>query len=330
MPNNPEQLNTVQAHVSLNDPAPWDAIVIGASAAGLSAAQMLGRARRRTLVIDAGQPRNRFAAHMHGVLGNDGTPPAELIARGRDELTRYGVELVDGRATNVEASADLVTVTIDDVRVEQARALIVATGITDELPPIPGLAQRWGVSVLHCPYCHGWEVRDTRFAVIATMPMSLHQAELVRQWSDDVTFFIAGAGADTIDAAARRRLDARGIKVVQSPVAAVIGDGDDITAVQTADGASYDVDTIFTAGEAKPHDEFLAALDLDRADQSVGSFIAVNDFGQTSAERIWAVGNVVNPMANVPTAMAAGSNAGAMVNGFLVQEDVRAATNGDL
>ena len=309
----------------LKDPAPWDAIVIGASAAGLSAAQMLGRSRRRTLVIDAGQPRNRFATHMHGVLGNDGTPPADLIARGRDELTRYGVELVGGLVTNLEMDNDLVVVTVDDLRVERARAVIVATGIADELPPISGLAQRWGVSVLHCPYCHGWEVRDTRFAVIATMPMSLHQAELVRQWSNAVTFFVAGAGPDAIDADARRRLSAREIRIVESPVVAVVGECVAVSAVQTADGSSYDVDTIFTAGIAKPHDSFLAGLDLDRVEQPVGSFIATNDFGQTSADRIWAVGNVVNPMANVPTAMATGSNAGAMVNGFLVQEDVRAA-----
>ena len=133
----------------------WDAIVVGGSAAGLSAAQMLGRSRRKVLVVDSGSPRNRFAAHMHGILGQDGTPPGDLVAKGRRELEQYDVEIQEGNVTSVSDGGKVVAVTIDGEDSHDARALIVATGVTDNLPQVQGLAQRWGVTVLHCPYCHG-------------------------------------------------------------------------------------------------------------------------------------------------------------------------------
>ena len=297
----------------------WDAIVVGGSAAGLSAAQMLGRSRRKVLVVDSGSPRNRFAAHMHGILGQDGTPPGDLVAKGRRELEQYDVEIQEGNVTSVSDGGKVVAVTIDGEDSHDARALIVATGVTDNLPQVQGLAQRWGVTVLHCPYCHGWEVRDQKFGVLTTMPMSMHQAELVRQWSDDVTVFTAGAGQ--IDAGVEQRLLARGVKLVAEPVVEIVGDGEAISAVRTADGAEYDIEVVFTGGPMTPNDAFLAELNLDRTDTPVGNFLKVDEFGRTSHERIWAVGNVSNPMANVPLSMSAGTNGGAFANAILVAED---------
>ena len=297
----------------------WDAIVVGGSAAGLSAAQMLGRSRRKVLVVDSGSPRNRFAAHMHGILGQDGTPPGDLVAKGRRELEQYDVEIQEGNVTSVSDGGKVVTVTIDGEDSHDARALIVATGVTDNLPQVQGLAQRWGVTVLHCPYCHGWEVRDQKFGVLTTMPMSMHQAELVRQWSDDVTVFTAGAGQ--IDPGVEQRLLARGVKLVAEPVVEIVGDGEAISAVRTADGAEYDIEVVFTGGPMTPNDAFLAELNLGRADTPVGNFLKVDEFGRTSHERIWAVGNVSNPMANVPLSMSAGTNGGAFANAILVAED---------
>ncbi|MBN9612440.1 MAG: NAD(P)/FAD-dependent oxidoreductase, partial [Actinobacteria bacterium] len=167
----------------------WDSIIIGGGAAGLSAAQALGRSLRRTLVIDAGAPRNRFAAHMHNVLGHDGTPPRELYARGRREAEGYGVEFLDASVDAVIESTDGLRVRLSDAQELHAKTLVVATGTSDELPAIPGLAEHWGSSVLHCPYCHGWEVRGRRLAVLATSPLSAHQANLLRQWSDRLTVF---------------------------------------------------------------------------------------------------------------------------------------------
>ncbi len=300
--------------------ASWDAIVVGAGPAGLSAALMLGRARRRVLVIDAGRPRNRFAAHMHGVLGNEGAVPGDLTRRGREEAERYGVEFVEDDVETVESSDDgLTTVTGDGIH--RSRALVVATGITDELPDIPGLEEHWGKSVLHCPYCHGWEVADQRLGVLATSPGALHQVQLLRQWSDHVAFFSADLGS--LEPDTQRRLQSRGIQLVTSRVVGILGDGDAVSGVRTEDGEITEVDAIFTAGVPRPHDDFLAGLDLKREDLPFdeGSFIAVGPDGQTSHDRIWAIGNVVNPSANVPMSIGAGSFAGGAVNGFLVEED---------
>lgn len=299
----------------------WDAIVVGGSAAGLSAALMLGRARRRALVIDAGSPRNRFADHMHGVLGHEGTPPSELVRTGRAEVAGYGIEVLDGAVEGVQDAGDRVAVILADGRTEQARALVVATGITDELPDVRGLAQHWGSRVLHCPYCHGWEVRDQRLGVLATSPMALHQARLVRQWSDHVVLFSAALG--DLDPEEERRLRARGIDIVTAPVIEVLGEGERIAGLRTADDRTTEVEAVFTAGVPRPHDRFLADLGLQRTEQpfGLGSFLDVDPAGRTSHPRIWAVGNVVNPMANVPLAVGAGSLAGAAVNGALVEEE---------
>ncbi|QJA00236.1 NAD(P)/FAD-dependent oxidoreductase [Leifsonia sp. PS1209] len=309
-------------------PTVRDAIIIGGSAAGLSAALMLGRARRRVLVIDAGFPRNRFADHMHGVLGNDGTSPADFVRAGRAEAAAYGVEFLDATVDSVTDNGATVTVTLTDGRELPTRALVVATGITDELPTIPGLAERWGTTVLHCPYCHGWEVRDRRLGVLATSPMALHQAKLVRQWSDHVTFFSAAAGE--LAPADEARLRARGVIVVTSPIAEVLGDGPQLTGVRTADGTLTPLDALFTAGAPRPHDTFLTGLVLARTDlpAGLGSFLTVDQAGATSHPRIWAAGNVINPMATVPMAVGAGALAGGAVNGALVEEDFDAAVGG--
>ncbi len=296
----------------------WDTIVIGGSAAGLSAALMLGRARRRVLVIDAGSPRNRFAEHMHGVLGHEGVSPRALVERGRAEAAEYGVEFVTDTVVGVVETEHGLTVRSAGAE-WVTRALIVATGLTDVLADIPGLAERWGKTVLHCPYCHGWEVRDQRLGVITTSPLGIHQAELVRQWSERVTVFSAGLGDATSEITTR--LESRGIRVVDSPVVEVLGEGGAMRAIRTEDGEEFAVDAVFTAGTPHPHDEFLAELALERVDGPMGSFIQVDAVGKTSASRVWAAGNVVNPAANVPLSMGAGSFAGAAVNAFLVTED---------
>lgn len=257
---------------------------------------------------------------MHGVLGNEGTPPAELVRKGRQEAAAYGIEFLDGNVDRVSDTDGGLAVALSG-RIEQTRTLVVATGISDELPAVPGLSDRWGKSVLHCPYCHGWEVRDQRLGVLATSPMALHQARLVRQWSDRIIMFSAAIGE--LDPADEHRLRARGIELVTAPVIEVLGDGDRVTGVRTADGMVTEVDAIFTAGVPRPHDGFLAGLELARTEQpfDLGSFLTVDPMGKTSHDRIWAIGNVVNPMANVPMAIGAGAFTGGALNGALVEED---------
>jgi thioredoxin reductase/SAM-dependent methyltransferase len=299
----------------------WDAVIIGGGAAGLSAAQMLGRSRRRTLVIDAGEPRNRFAAHVHGVLGHDGVDPAALLERGRGEARAYGVEIVSGRVAALSDAHERIRIEREDGSVVSARAVVIATGARDDLLPVPGLAQGWGRTVLHCPYCHGWEIAGRRLAVLATSPMSLHQIQLVRQLSDDVTAFTHAAEPLREEAAAG--LVARGIRVVTAAVRRVEHEGDAVTIV-TDDGERTEVDAIFTGGIPVLDLGFTSGLDLGRAD-APGTPLAVDPMGKTSHPRVFAAGNVTAPFANVPASMGAGSMAGAGVNAMLTDEDVARA-----
>src|SRR5258705_1857624 len=186
----------------------YDVVVIGGGAAGLSAALVLGRARRRVAVVDAGAPRNAPTTHMQGFLSRDGMPPQELLAAGREEILGYGVEFVEDRVVEIEPGF---TLRLAGGNVLEARRLLIATGVHDELPDIAGARERWGRDFLHCPYCHGWEVRDQSIAVLATQKGSVQHAHLLRQWSDDVIFM---THTETVSSADRSQLDARGIEVV--------------------------------------------------------------------------------------------------------------------
>lgn len=295
----------------------WDTVIVGGGVAGLSAAQMLGRARRRTLVIDSGSPRNRFAAHMHGVLGHDGIDPIELLRRGIAEARSYGVEVRTG-AVNRVVDDGVLRVSLTDAVTLSTRSLLIASGVVDDLPPAEGLARLWGSRVLHCPYCHGWEVRDQRIGVIATSPLSAHQIELVRQWTPHLTAFTADLGE--LDALTRSRWAARGILLSPSPVIRVDEADAGALLVASADGSVTEVDALFTAPNPRiPLDAF-ADLDLRRAD-GPGAPLAVDAMGATSHPRVWAAGNVVAPFASVPMAMGAGAAAGAAVNAALVMGD---------
>ncbi|MGO2004762.1 NAD(P)/FAD-dependent oxidoreductase [Arthrobacter rhombi] len=298
----------------------YDVIIIGAGAAGLSAALTLGRSLRSTLVLDTGTPRNRFAAGIHGVLGNDGTAPEDFLARGRSEVAGYGVQFGTAAAATVVATDAGITVTDTQGRRHAARRLVAATGISDELPPLPGLAAGWGTDVLHCPYCHGWEVRGQRLGILATSPMALHQAQLIRQWSDDVVLFSAGAGP--IDDALATTLASRDVVIDNRQVTGILrNDAGALTGVRMVDGGQRNLDALFTAGELHPQDAYLDGLGLTREQTPCGSFIAAGPTGKTSHPRIWAAGNLVAPMANVPMSMSAGTMAGSMVNMDLVTED---------
>ncbi|MFH8248903.1 FAD-dependent oxidoreductase [Microbacterium sp. B2969] len=293
----------------------WDAVIIGGGVAGLSAAQMLGRSRRRTLVIDGGMPRNRFASHMHGVLGHDGTPPTGLLATGRDECRAYGVEFAAGAVAALVDEGDRLRVTRDDGSVDTARAVVIATGIRDELPDVPGLREQWGRTVLHCPYCHGWEVAGRRLAVLATPAAGLHQVELVRQLSDDVTVFTTAP----VDESAAARLTARDIRIVTARVLAAHG-RDGALAITTEGGEEFVVDALFTGGEPSIDLGFAAGVELVRADDP-GAPLVADLRGATSHPRVFAAGNVTAPYGNVPLSMGSGSMAGAGVNAMLVAED---------
>ena len=307
----------------------WDVIIIGGGSAGLSAAFMLGRARRRVLVIDGAQPRNRFAAHMHGVIGRDGTSPLEFLAEGRAELERYGVVVRTGLANSVRPTPDATpgtafTVTTDDGSVSTARRVLVATGIRDDLPAIDGLIDQWGRGVVVCPYCDGWESRDRSIGVIANGDMGIHQAQMLRQWTADVTYFTRGEFSPSdVD---RRGLEARGIHIEERPIARVVTEGDELRAVELVGGEQVAVERIFTAPQFVPLDGVLAALGAETTTMLGADWATTDATGQTSIPGIWAAGNVASPAGgSVTVAMGSGTTAGAGINADLITEDIAIA-----
>jgi thioredoxin reductase len=305
----------------------YEVIVVGGGAAGLSAALVLGRARRRTLVVDAGEPRNAPAAHMQGFLSRDGMPPAEFLAVGREEIARYGVELVRDRAVDAHRDGDAgaFAVTLAGGGVVRARHLVIATGLKDELPDVPGVAERFGRDVLHCPYCHGWEVRDRAFGVLATGPLSTHQALMVTQWSKDVTLFLHTVAEEELADEDLRRLAAAGVKTVPGEVAGLVVEDDRLTGVRLADGTVHPREAVFTAPRAVPRTDLLERLGAELRETPFGCYPVIDERGLTTVPGLWAAGNASGFAEQVINAASRGYRAGAAINGELLFADLDAA-----
>jgi thioredoxin reductase len=299
----------------------YDVAVVGGGAAGLSAALVLGRARRRVVVIDAGAPRNAPAAHMHGFLSRDGMPPAELLAAGRAELRSYDVDLVEDEVAEVGGAF---TLRLAGGRVLQARRILLATGAVDELPDIPGVRERWGRDFLHCPYCHGWEVRDQPVGVLGTDARSIDHAQLLRQWSDDVTFF---THTRELAASERQALSARGITVIDGLVARFTVLEDQLHAVELTDGRLVPRAAVFMVPTPRLRQgKVIASLGCELDEDG---FVRADLTGRTSLPGVWVAGNATNPRAQVITAAGEGSTAAIALNADLVQEDVHGALHGE-
>ena len=298
----------------------YDVAVVGGGPAGLSGALTLGRSRRSVVVIDAGQPRNAPAAAVHGFFTRDGTPPRELLAAGRAEVERYGVRLVDGEVVDVVAGDGRFDLALAGGATIAARRLLVAGGLVDELPAIPGVAELWGDQVIHCPYCHGWEARDRAVGVLASGPMATHQAQLFRQLSDDVVVF-----AHTHPPSAEQRADlaARGIPVVEGEVAALdMADGR-LTGVRLADGTTVAREVVVVAPRFVARSHLLEKLGVEVVEHGpgVGMRVDADATGRTNVPGVWVAGNVTDLSAQVVVAAAAGMTAGAHINADLVASD---------
>jgi thioredoxin reductase len=303
----------------------YDVVVVGGGAAGLNGALMLARSRRTVVVVDGGAPRNAPAEGVHGLLGSEGMPPAELLARGRAEVRQYGGQVVTGEVAAVARADDGFAVTLADGRSVGARRLLVATGVVDELPDVAGLRSRWGREVVHCPYCHGWEIRDQAIGVLASGPMSIHQALLFRQLSDDVVYF-AHTLPPTDEQAAQ--LTARGITMLAGEVAALEIIDDRMTGVRLADGTVVAREALTVSSRPTVRVDFLASLDLRPVEHpsGIGEYLpSVDVSGRTEVPGVWVAGNVTDPMAQVGAAAAAGAMAGARINADLVEEETRTA-----
>ncbi|CAL9337123.1 Thioredoxin reductase [Streptomyces sp. enrichment culture] len=308
-----------------------DAVVIGGGAAGLNGALMLARSRRSVVVIDSGTPRNAPAAAMHGFIVLDGTPPSGILERGRRQVREYGGRIVFGQVATAEPTApsadgDLrFTVTLTGGRTLTARRVLVATGLRDVLPEVPGLAGHWGRSVVHCPYCHGWEVRDEPIGILATGPASVHHALLFRQLTDDLVYFTRGTG---LDSETRARFAARDIRIIETDVKEVVNDGEGALAgVRLADGTFAGRRILAVATRMQARTEGLEGLRLPTEDlpDNMGRRIVSATAGTTETPGVWVAGNATDLTAQVGASAAAGALAGSHINAVLAAADTDAA-----
>ncbi|WP_246794534.1 NAD(P)/FAD-dependent oxidoreductase [Burkholderia perseverans] len=285
-----------------------DVVVIGGSFAGLSAAMQLARARRRVLVIDGRRPRNRFAARSHGFFGQDGRAPEDIVGEATAQLAAYpDVTFRIGEARTAERGARGFVVTTDDGGEIGAERLILATGVRDELPALAGLEARWGTSVLHCPYCHGYEIGAGRIGVLATHPMSLHQAQLVADWGP-LVWFTQGIVEPGAEEAAQ--LAARGVRIEAAPVVEVLGEAPRLAGLRLADGRVVEVDALFVGTRTLPASDLATQLGCAFDEAPLGPVVRVDAWNQTSVPGVFAAGDMANPMTNATFASASGVLAG--------------------
>lgn len=293
----------------------YDVAIIGGSFAGLSAATQLARGRRRIVVIDAGLPRNRFASESHGFLSRDGMPPLDILAEARRQLSAYpNARIIDGLAETASGTADDFQVGLADGTHLQARRIVLAGGVTDTLPDVPGLADEWGKRLIHCPYCHGYGFGDGPFGVLATGPMAMHQAMLIPDWGP-TTLFLNGAFVPDAEQAAK--LAQRGVDIEHRAVAEVRSGSDGLSVVLDG-GSDRRIAAMFTAPRISMSSPIPAQLGCAFADGPFGSIIQVDDWKKTSVSGVFAAGDMARFAASVPFAVADGAMAGSAAHQSLI------------
>jgi len=294
---------------------PFDAIVVGGSFAGLAAATYIARGRRSVCVVDAGKPRNRFAAVSHGFLGQDGSDPRTMLSRARDQLAAYPeATIVEGEAVDVRAGQDF-TVTLASGKTLDAARLVLAYGITDVLPEIPGLAERWGKSVLHCPYCHGYEFAGGTLGVLAVSPLSAHQALLIAEWGPTTLYLNGGPMPDAVTCAqlARRR-----VGIEPALVATLVGEGGTLSGLMLRDGRTAAIDALYLAPRARMNSPLAERLGCALDEGPFGPVIRTDASKLTTVAGVYAAGDIARAPHSVSWAVADGVTAGVSVHQSLV------------
>lgn len=299
----------------------YDTVIVGGGSAGLSAALMLGRARRSVLVIDSEEPRNAPAAHMHGFPSRDGAAPTEFLRSVREQLSPYDVATITGRVLSAERVTDGFRLSLDDGTPVGARRLLASTGIVDVLPDVPGLSEHWGGEVVHCPYCHGWELAERRIGVLASTPMSIQQALLFRQWTARLTLLLHTQSPPTAELG--EQLAARSVRTITGPVARVETRDGRLSGVRLATGEHIELDALAVAPLAAPRADFLRQLGLDPQPHpsGTGEHIPADETGRTQMEGVWAAGNLTNPALNALGSADAGAIAAGAINADLIAQE---------
>jgi len=298
---------------TIQNPIEFDAIVIGGSYAGLSAAMQLARARRRVLVVDAGQRRNRYADRSHGFLTQDGARAADIAAQGRAQLLAYPtVRWLEGKAVQAAAEGEGFRIVLEDGAAVHGRRLVLATGVTGELPSIDGLAERWGKSVFHCPYCHGYELNEGAIGVIATGELAMHHALMLPDWGT-VTLFLNGAFEP--DAAQLAALASRGVALERTPVARIEGEAE----VVMEDGRTLPMAGLFVMSQMRMASPIAGQLGCAMEDGHAGQFVRTDMMKASSVPGVFCCGDMARAAGNVAMAVADGTMAGVGAHRSLIE-----------
>lgn len=308
----------------------YDAIIVGAGAAGLSAALMLGRSKRRTLVLDGGPPRNAPAEHSHGLFTRDGATPDELLRLGKRDLEAYSsVEVREIFATGASGMDGNFEVMLDGGETVSARKILLASGVVDETPDIPGFAEAWGRGIHHCPYCHGWEVRDTPLAVFGSGDSVMHRVTLIRNWSRDLVAITDGSEVPGGD---REKVSALGVPLYESGISRIESDGETgkLTRIVLGDGKEIEREGLFTNPPQRQRSELAEMLGcgIEYVEMMSSYMISADPMTrETTVTGVFAAGDAGKQFGStqsLPNAAATGSNAGAFMNYALASDDAAA------
>ncbi len=325
-PDQTDDQTELHAHIGSTIVRQCDVAVVGGSAAGLAAALQLQRQARSVIVIDGGEPRNARAAHMHGYPGFDGAAPSDLVAAAKADVRRYGAECLDGVVSSVERAPDGGFVVVTDSLTIHARRVVAATGVSDALPTVDGIERHWGDRVIHCPFCHGYEVRDQRVVQVIDHPAALHPARFFAHLTGDLTLVVAEnvrdapGAADSIATLIRAgvsTIDGTPTRVIEAPAGELEG-------LELADGTRLDADAIVVTTTITPRVAPFASLDpvITAHPSGIADVLQVDERGETSARGLFAAGNLTDPSHQVLPAAANGGLVGAMVALSLVEEDL--------
>jgi thioredoxin reductase len=299
----------------------YDVIIIGGSFAGLSAAMYVARGRRSVCVIDGGSPRNRFALQSHGFLGQDGSAPGAILATARSQVASYPtVTFVEGRAVTAAKAPHGFSVTLATGEIVESARLVLAYGISDELPSIPGLAERWGKSVIHCPYCHGFEFSGRPLGVLNVSSRSSHQAALISEWGP-TTFYLNGGPEP--DEETLTSLRSRGVAIERTPVRALHGEDLELSAIELTDGRMSKVNALYIGPRTRLNSDIAQQLGCDLEEGNLGPVIRTDGQKMTSVPGVYAAGDITRSMHNVTFASADGVMAGTSVHQSLVFDPAR-------
>lgn len=293
-----------------------EVIIIGGSFAGLSAAMQLARGQRKVTVIDAGKPRNRFAEASHGFFCLDGAAPDSIRQMALNQLSHYPTaQIVEGHAVSADRDGSSFAVTLDNGDTHTANKLILATGLRDELPDIPGLAERWGKTVIHCPYCHGFELRNRKLGVLATSPLSGHQAAIIPDWGP-TTYFTQGQFSPDEEHVAL--LANRGVDIEDTAIVELLGEHPSISGVKLADGRILGLEALYVGPKTHMASPLAQQMGCEFEQGPMGPVVKVDDFKQTSVAGVFAAGDMSNTMQNATFASASGVMAGVSVHRALM------------